>query len=394
MLKVTVEPLCPEVIVRLIWHSNAPWNSSAYGKETALFIPRIEAAGHEIAAIAAPYTFSGSILEWNGIPVLPCARDSAGCDTIVSSHEYFKADLTITLADPFGLLKAAETLSQINVAHWFPVDCHPLGRGDVTLLREGHGIPIAMSRFGEGILRDEGTDPLYVPHGVDTGIYKPGDRTAYRETVNEIDNDTFVIGLIAMNRDPSRKGIQEQFLAFAEFHKRHPDSFLAIHSAPAGGLNLTAMAARLGVSAAVGYPDTYSYDLGMITEEQIATWYQGLDILSLCSYGEGFGLPLIEAQACGIPVVTTDASATAELCGGGWLVSGTDFWTDGHQSYWTRPDVADIAAAYEAAWEAREDGSLGQIRKSAYEFAQQYAADRVSEVYWKPVLAELENRIG
>ena len=54
-----------------------------------------------------------------------------------------------------------------------------------------------MSRFGEGILRDEGTDPLYVPHGVDTGIYKPGDRTAYRETVNEIDNDTFVIGLIA-----------------------------------------------------------------------------------------------------------------------------------------------------------------------------------------------------
>ena len=30
------------------------------------------------------------------------------------NHEYFKADLNVTLADPFGLEKAAENLSQIN----------------------------------------------------------------------------------------------------------------------------------------------------------------------------------------------------------------------------------------------------------------------------------------
>ena len=344
--------------MRIVWHSNAPWNNSGYGKETALFVPRIASLGHEIAAIAAPYTFSGAILEWNGIPVLPCARDSAGNDTIVSSHEYFKADLTITLADPFGLLKAAETLSQINVAHWFPVDCAPLGRGDVTVLREGRGIPIAMSRFGEKVLRDEGTDPLYVPHGVDTGVFKPGDPRAYRDTLHGVTDETFVVGLCAMNRDVSRKSFQETFLAFADFHRKHPDSFLAVHSSPGGGLNLNAMAARLGITAAVGFPDSYSYDLNLISDEQLATWYNGLDVLSMTSYGEGFGLPLIEAQACGIPVVTTDASATAELCGGGWLVSGTPFWTDGHQTFWTRPDVADIAEAYEAAWEAREQGKL------------------------------------
>ena len=88
----------------------------------------------------------------------------------------------------------------------------------------------------------------------------------------------------------------------------------------------------------------------------MAAWYNGLDVLSLCSYGEGFGLPLIEAQACGIPVVTTDASAMSELCGAGWLVSGTPFWTDGHQSWWVRPDAADITNAYEMAWQARENG--------------------------------------
>ena len=89
------------------------------------------------------------------------------------------------------------------------------------------------------------------------------------------------------------------------------------------------MAARLGITAAVGYPDSYSYDMGMITPEQMASWYNGLDILSLCSYGEGFGLPLIEAQACGGPGRRRQMlRATAELCGGGWL---------GHRAprYWT-----------------------------------------------------------
>ena len=114
---------------------------------TALFVPRIASLGHEIT-IAAPYSFSGNVLEWNGFKVLPCGRDAAGNDTIIANHEYFSADLTVILADLFGLEKAAETLSQINWAAWIPVDCSPLGRGDVKVLREGMGIPIAMSQFG------------------------------------------------------------------------------------------------------------------------------------------------------------------------------------------------------------------------------------------------------
>ena len=376
-------------MLKIIWHSNAPWGNSGYSVQTALFVPRIAALGHEIT-IASPYNFGGNILEWNGFPVLPCARDSSGNDTIISNHEYFKADLTITLADPFGLLRAADTLSQIPLAHWFPVDCSPLGRGDVTVLREGRGIPIAMSRFGERVLADEGAEPLYAPHGVDTEVFRPGPRD-YRDTIPGVDDDTFVIGLVAMNRDVSRKSFQEQFLAFADFHRVHPNTFLAVHTSPAGGTNLQALAARLGITTAVGFPDSYSYDLGIITPSQMAAWYNGLDVLSLCSHGEGFGLPLIEAQACGTPVITTDASAMSELCGAGWLVSGTPFWSDGHQSWWTKPDISDITNAYEMAYATWEQGALPQ--KPAYDFARQFAADKVFEDYWKPVLAALEERI-
>ena len=285
--------------MRIVWHSNAPWNNSGYGKETALFVPRLADAGYEIAGISAPYSFGGNCLEWQGFKVLPCARDSAGNDTIIANHEHLKADLTLTLADVFGLQKSAAVLSQISLAHWFPVDTDPLGEGDLATLREGGGIPIAMSHFGERVLRNEGADPLFVPHGVDTAVYSPGDPERFRRTVPGIGPDTFVIGLCAMNRDIHRKGLTEQYQAFASFHRRHPDSHLAVHTAQFGtpGINLTALANRLGIASAVSYPDAYMYDLGLITEEQMATWYNGLDVLSLCSYGEGFGLPLIEAQA-------------------------------------------------------------------------------------------------
>lgn len=360
-----------------------------------MFVPRIASLGHEIT-ISAPYSFGGNCLEWEGFRVLPCARDGAGNDVIVQNHEASKSDLTITLADVFGLMKAAQAgiLSQIPLAHWFPVDTNPLGEGDLTVLRDGGGIPVAMSRFGERMLRNEGTDPLFVPHGVDTEIYQPGDPEPFRSTVPQIGPGTFVVGVAAMNRDANRKSLSESLQAFARFHRRHPDSHLALHTAQIGnpGIKLKALATRLGIASAVSYPDPYFYDMGLIDEAAMATWYNGCDVISLCSYGEGFGLPLIEAAACGIPVITTDGSAMSELCGAGWLVSATDFWTDGHAAFWRRPDIADIDAAYEAAWQAKQDGKLP--KKEARDFGLLFSADRVFDLYWKPVLLELEKRIG
>jgi len=373
---------------------NAPWNNSGYGKVTRLFVSRINKTEHEVVAIAAPYSFGASILEYDGIPVIGAASDPSGNDIILNNHEYFGADLTIVLADPFGLIKSASSLAQINLAMLFPVDTNPVGDGDVTVLRESQALPIAISQFGYKALCNEGAEPLYVPHAVDTNIYCPGDPFSYRDTVPQIlGPETFVIGMCAMNRDPQRKGFAEQMVAFADFHRRHPDSVFSLHTTPVvnGGLNLHKMAAQLGVTEAVVWPDSYSYGTGMITDEQMVPWYRGLDVLSMCSYGEGFGLPLIEAQACGIPVITTDASATSELCGAGWIVSGTPFWTNGHASWWTRPDIEDIIQAYDTAYYARSNGTLPQ--KQAREFAMNYDIDHVFNQYMIPALKTIEDRI-
>ncbi len=290
----------------------------------------------------------------------------------------------------------ARALAQIPLALLMPIDCDPLGEGDTAVLRDSNAVPVAISRFGEKVLRAEGViDPLFCPHAVDTAVFQPGDPQPYRDTVPGIGDATFVIGILAMNRDLNRKGWHEQLLAFSRFHARHPDSFLALHTSPGNnpGVNLAGMAARLGISGAVAWPDAYMYDMNMITQEQLATWYNGLDVLSMASYGEGFGVPLLEAQACGVPVITTDASATSELCGAGWTVTGSPFWAPGHSSWWVRPDAGDIEQAYEAAWRARENGEMPVLKKAARDFAALYDIDRVFTRHMKPVLAELEARI-
>lgn len=46
---------------------------------------------------------------------------------------------------------------------------------------------------------------------------------------------------------------------------------------------------------------------------ELPLWYTGADLFAFPSVYEGFGLPVLEAMACGLPVVTTDSSSLREL---------------------------------------------------------------------------------
>ena len=200
-----------------------------------MFVPRIsKLTEHEVVAISAPYSGAGPALEWDGVPVLLGVRDVAGCDVLTAHYERFRADALITLADVFGLQRCARELAQTRFFPWTPLDCRPAGIGDIAVLRESGATPIAMSRFGQLQLRNEGADEsLYCPHAVDTQVFRPGDPQAYRDTVPGIGPDTFVIGIVGVNRG-RRKAFDRQLAAFARFHADHPDSFLALHTAPGG----------------------------------------------------------------------------------------------------------------------------------------------------------------
>ena len=81
----------------------------------------------------------------------------------------------------------------------------------------------------------------------------------------------------------------------------------------------------------------------------MAATYATLDVLLNASMGEGFGLTVLEAQACGVPAIVTDFTAMSEVCGAGWKVGYERHWTD--QSSWqARPHVEEIVESLEACY--------------------------------------------
>jgi glycosyltransferase involved in cell wall biosynthesis len=71
---------------------------------------------------------------------------------------------------------------------------------------------------------------------------------------------------------------------------------------------------ELGIAADVVF-------VGGVPLEETARFYQAADVFVYPSFNETFGLPILEAMACGCPVVTSDTSAMPEIAGGAAVLS-------------------------------------------------------------------------
>jgi glycosyltransferase involved in cell wall biosynthesis len=393
--------------VKILWHSNAGHVGSGYGSQTNIFTRLLkEELGHDVA-ISAFWGVMGGETWWNGIRVYP-ADGSYGGELlpIYATHHAAgnPADCTIiTLMDVWALAipRANPALAMLPMASWVPVDHDPTPENVRKFFELIGSIPIAMSRFGERMLRNDGLDPVYVPHGVDTRALRPIDRDAAREALG-IPSDAFVVGMVAANQGnkPPRKAFPQAFDAFARFRAKHDDALLYLHTQidadpeRRAGVNLLPLAEALKVPlASLVWTPEINMRLG-VPYGEMAALYSCFDVLLCPSYGEGFGIPIVEAQACGVPVIVNDFSAMPELCGAGWKVDGHPYFDFGHgggASYFQDPDVASIVDALEAAYAGARDAGL---RERAREFAEGYDVNRVLYDYWVPALAEIDDRLA
>ena len=131
-----------------------------------------------------------------------------------------------------------------------------------------------------------------------------------------------------------------------------------------------------------------------ITAQSMAQIYSTLDVMMLLTRGEGFGLPVVEAQSCGTPVIVTDFTATSDLVGSGWQIPITGKrWTP-LNSWWAEPDVDAAVAALEEAYELWEAGKLEETYQlKARAFAKKFDFDVVYQMYMAPFLEKVDGEI-
>lgn len=377
--------------MRLTWYSNAPWCKSGYGTQTAQAIRRLVKAGHQVA-VAANYGLNGTQLDWEGIRIMPGGRDKYSNDVAPGHHIVWKGDWLITLYDVWGL--EAELWKDARVASWVPVDHKPVPPAVAAWCKKH--MTLAWSHFAVDEFAKQGIKAHYVPLAIDTNEYRPRDtleRGAKVRDVLGVPDDAFLITINAANtgNHPPRKGWGEMFLSFATFASQHDDAYLYVHTDRYGyqGVDLPALATACNIPVdKLIWADQYAFLNGFISNEDMAAIYTASDVLLATSYGEGFGLAVIEAQACGTPVIVSDWTAQPELVGAGWIVPVQPLWDAPHTSFFGMPLMGHIVAALEDAYARKGDP---QLRADAIAKAAEYDADKVFEENWKPVLAEMES---
>jgi glycosyltransferase involved in cell wall biosynthesis len=101
--------------------------------------------------------------------------------------------------------------------------------------------------------------------------------------------------------------------------------------------------------------------LGEVSDAELARLYRGARCVAYPSLYEGFGIPVLEAMACGVPVVTTRGTAMEEVADGAAVL------VDAH-------DPAEIAAGIERAAAERE-----QLIRRGLERARAFRWDAVAD---------------
>jgi glycosyltransferase involved in cell wall biosynthesis len=154
------------------------------------------------------------------------------------------------------------------------------------------------------------------------------------------------------------------------------------------GMNIANMCTAMGIPAnRVGYVHQDKFWLNEYSASHLSCLYSCMDVLANPALGEGFGVPIIEAQACGTPVSVTDWTSMPELVGSGWAVQGEPFYRPPSAAWWSNPYIGGLVEALGMARDKKDDA---EFRAQARNFALQYDADLVTQEYWKPTLEALE----
>ncbi len=268
-----------------------------------------------------------------GYDIYPCFRhldtnqDYMGVYRLAHVMDKVNPDVIVFLNDPWNMPNYISALqfwaSETNrltppTVGWLAVDGKNQPKGAVNSL---HRV-VTWTEFGAQEMRNSGfRGPIdVVPLGVDHDIFHPLNKSESRAKViidgKSISDDEFIVGFVGRNQ--LRKRIDLTIEAFARFISRDSidNAKLLIHAAPTGedAFDLHRLADYYGVR------DKMILSEGVLGSgldiSALSVLYSSMDVFLTTTQGEGWGLCVLEAMACGIPCITPNWSGLGDWAEG------------------------------------------------------------------------------
>jgi glycosyltransferase involved in cell wall biosynthesis len=383
--------------LRILWHSVAPWIASGYGKTTREVCARLPKYGFQ-PFISAYYGVEPGGIPPYHIPVLPSKDGPFGMASAAQYCKQWGIDVGILFTDWWAFSDFPKTIPRATL--YGPMDHINYSEETMGFTRKYHKI-IGLCKWQQKCLADLGIDSDYIYHGVNVNVFKPIDKEEARKKVGITEEDTFVFGTVAANSDKEdRKGHTRSMKAMRYFLDQNPDVKNIIwlyHTVPNDpkGMPLASISHKFGLDNIIRFMDPRTAST-MLPEEDLATLMNCFDVHLLCSKREGFGMPILETQACGIPNICHDFSSMTELVQGhGWLCKslgyGLNLETTPINAETASPDVYDIANCIKDAY--FNPDRVKKYGEESRKFALPFNWDNLVENQWVPILDKMATNL-
>jgi len=267
---------------------------------------------------------------------------------------------------PIGTVATVHDLTFFDHPEWHERAKVPVFRNAIRRAAAEADALVCVSEVTARRLRallEPAADVFVAPHGVDLERFCPA--------TDGWEADAAV--LAACGLDPSRdyllhlgtieprKGVADLVAAFARIAPSHPGVDLVLAGLAGWGSSEVERAIE-AASVALRV-----HRLGFVADEAVPVLLRRAAVVAYPSYEEGFGLPALEAIACGARLVTTEGTAMEEVAG---------------EAAWTAPpgDAEALAVALEAAVVA-DEVEAAHRRAAGLTRARSYTWDRAASLH-------------
>lgn len=384
---------------RILFCGEATWLSTGFAKYNREIMSRLHATGKyemaEMGAYATGTEEQAKKLPWKFYGVLPINAEEKKIYDSNKTNQFgvykfdavvadFQPDIIFDARDPWMLqhIESSRFRNRYKTVFCPTVDSAPQRQDWIDNTFKKADVITAYSRFGKRTLEQQGVKVWDVTSpGVDLEVFDIKDRAAIKKDWG-FKKGLIIIGTVMRNQ--KRKLFPELFEAYADLRRRYKDdrqvkkSVLLCHTSwPDVGWNLPELLQRYAVQRHVIF--TYKCDHCVKTffswflpcngqgkgkcifcgqmaahmptthsgvdEKELADIYNLMDIYVQPAICEGWGLPIVEAKACGVPGLYSNYSAMEDHCenGGGLPIKIQRLYTEAEtMALRSLPDKADL----------------------------------------------------